>query len=201
MTSRKIIFVLIPITIFIASIFYMVFSSEQTELDKKIIQNTNFIKIETTEPKTDDEISKEIEEKYNKIEEENESSGYKVLPRDWQKSGPFSIDRKEYALGEKIFLTIENLGINEKGQISILRTLNQTHYKVWTTYSFDGEIDESFNIYFEPKISKVADVCSKNDLIGDWVMVFQNTNYENLRFSINDKIVTGDEDSFNEIVC
>ena len=168
----------------------------QNIIPEKIIDNS-----ETQKIKTDNEIFKEIEEKYEDLILKNNSSEYQVLPREWQTSGPFSIDRKQYALGEKIFLKIDGLATNEIGQISILRPLNQTHYSVWTTFPFDGKISESFNVYFEPRLLKLKEICNKDDLVGDWRMVFQNTNYENLKFKIMDKIVPGDEKKFSTPVC
>ena len=195
-------FLIIPIILVIIG-FSIIDNEQQKEIipKEKIIQS-EFIKQNETQPiKTDEEILLEIENRYSEIEMVNTVSDYQILPREWQTSGPFSIDRKEYALGEKIFLMVENLRVNEKGQISVLRPLNQTHYSVWTTYSFDGEVAPAFNIYFEPKLFNYKQICDKNDLIGEWVMVFQNTNYENLRFKIIDQIVTGDENKFNTSVC
>ena len=176
-------------------------SEKEIISEENIIYKKNVEGLETQKIKTDEDILKEIDEKYNQIEQKNDSDGYEFTKRDWQKSGPFSIDRKEYGLGEKIFMVVEGLKINERGQISVLRPLNQTHYSVWQTYSFDGEISESFNIYFEPKLLKPKNICDKSDLIGNWAIVFQNTNYDNLKFKIIDIIVTGDEDNFNIPVC
>ena len=202
MNRKKNILIIIPlIVIGIAVLFISTESTKDIIQEDRIIQQTKLKEIEIMEEKTDEDILQEIETKYNELEKRTNSTEYKVMPREWQTSGPFSIDRHEYALGEKIFLNVNSLEINEIGQISILRTMNQTHYKVWTTYNFDGTYGESFNVYFEPKLSKFQEICSKDDLIGEWVMVFQNTDYENLRFKINDKIVPGDENNFNLSVC
>ena len=192
------------IPIVIGFIAFVIFSSEYKKeiiSEENIIYNKNFEELETQIIKTDEEILKEIDEKYNQIEQKNDFYDYELTHREWQKSGPFSIDRKEYALGEKIFMIVEGLKINENGQISVLRPLNQTHYSVWQTFTYDGKVSESFNIYFEPKLLKPKQICEKNDLLGNWVIVFQNTNYENIRFKIIDKIVTGDEEKFNNPVC
>ena len=45
------------------------------------------------------------EESKNKIEEE------------WIKSGPFSIDKTEYNLGEKIFIVVDGLKQEDKGKV------------------------------------------------------------------------------------
>ena len=194
--------VIIPLIIIGIIIGFIINEQSNDEIPlENIIEQRNFDGMEFNKIKTDEEIFNEIEERYDQINKKNESDDYQVMERQWQKSGPFSIDRKEYALGEKIFLIIEGLKANEFGQISVLRTLNQTHYSVWQTYDFDGAYGESFNVYFEPKLFKQSEICSKDDLLGNWIMVFQNTNYENLKFKIVDKIVAGDEDKFNTPVC
>ena len=43
---------------------------------------------------------------------------YKPQPRDWQVSGPFEIDRTQYALGEQIFLRVGALAPDENGQVA-----------------------------------------------------------------------------------
>ena len=40
-------------------------------------------------------------------------------------------------------------------------------------------------------------ICDKvDDIIGEWVVVFRGTNYENLKFEITDEILPGEEDSY-----
>ena len=190
------------VSIVVVSLGIGIFTTEpEIEIisNEKIVLDKNFQESEMQKIKTDEEIMKEIDDNYNKIEQKLNEQEF--VPREWQKSGPFSIDRKEYRLGEKIFVIVEGLKINEKGQISVLRQTNQTHYTVWETYNFDGNIRESFNIYFEPKLLKPKNICEKDDLLGNWVMVFQGTNYEKLKFKIIDNIILGDEEKFNNPVC
>ena len=127
-------------------------------------------------------------------------SDYKPAPRDWQISGPFEIDRKQYALGENIFLRVGALAPDENGQAAFLRTFNDTHYEVYFTIPFDAS-KPVFNQYFKPQVSKTTGICTKDYLIGNWTVVFQGTNYPNLKFEIIDLIVTGDEESYNKVVC
>ncbi len=125
---------------------------------------------------------------------------YTVPPRDWQVSGPFEIDRTQYALGEKIFFRVVALAPDEKGQAAFLRQSNETHYTVYITIPFDGS-KPSFNQFFHPQVSKAKGVCTKDYLIGNWTVVFQGTNYPNLKFEIIDLIVPGDEEGYNKVVC
>ncbi len=124
-------------------------------------------------------------------DQESEDTDYKPLPKDWQSSGPFEIDRSKYAIGEKIFLVVHELKFDEKGQIDIMRPVNATHQAVWDSIPFDGAKKPRFDFYFEPKIERHGAFCSVNDLIGKWSFVFRGTNYANLDFEIDKRVVRG----------
>jgi hypothetical protein len=83
------------------------------------------------------EIS-DIDKKLDEIEKKAAGNFYKPSPREWITSGPFQIDRSEYLMGEKIFIKIGGLGIDEKGQVAFLKQSNETHYTVYQTIPFDG---------------------------------------------------------------
>jgi len=133
----------------------------------------------------------EIQERLDEIKRIANETDYKPLPREWITSGPFQIDRSEYAIGEKIFIRIGGLEFDAKGQIAVMRPLNATHYSVYTTISFDGAQKSGFNYYLEPQISKFRELCSVDDIMGKWSLVFRGTNYPNLYFDITEKIVPG----------
>ena len=200
MNGKKLILVLIPIVVVILSIIFI--QNQYQDIDNlEIIEEEIIIEETQVSEKTDEQIFSEISDNYEKIENNVEQDEFFTRDREWPTSGPFSIDRTEYGLGEKIFFKAEGILPPENGQIVFLRYLNETHYKVWTTYTFDGMKKNAFNIYFEPAISKTKNICDKDDLLVDWIITFRNTNYENLYFSIIDKIVPGDEEKFSKIVC
>ena len=146
------------------------------------------------------EMTPEVQEKLNEIEKINLENKYSPKDREWITSGPFQIDRSEYILGEKIFLRIGGLSYDEKGQTAFLRPSNSTHYLVYVTIPFDGSDKSEFNYYLEPDLSKLKGICSVNDLVGDWRVVFRGTDYPNLEFKITEEILSGDEDEY-EPVC
>ena len=148
----------------------------------------------------EEEIIPEIQDKLDEIEKINLENEYSPKPREWITSGPFQIDRSEYVIGEKIFLIIGGLQYDEKGQVAFLRPLNDTHYEVYLTIPFDGAKKNAFNYYIQPQLSKARGICSVDDIIGDWTVVFRGTDYPNLKFKITDKILPGEEDSY-ESVC
>ncbi len=171
-----------------------------------IIISVIFVQLFLTDESTvveENIILTNVTDENNNIDQEvlpRNQTVYTVPPRDWQVSGPFEIDRTQYALGEKIFLRVGALAPDEKGQAAFLRTFNDTHYEVYFTIPFDGS-KPVFNQYFKPPVSKVNGICSKDYLIGNWTIVFQGTNYPNLKFEIIDLIVPGDEEAYNKVVC
>jgi len=133
----------------------------------------------------------EIQEKLDEIKKVAEQSEYEILPREWITSGPFQIDRSEYAIGEKIFIRIGGLEIDELGQMVVMRPLNSTHHKQYLTIPFDGSDRSAFNYYLEPQINKKRAICSIEDIAGIWVLTFRGVDYPNIEFKINKKIVPG----------
>ena len=145
-------------------------------------------------------ITPEIQDRLDEIEKQNIENEYKPKDREWIASGPFQIDRNEYILGEKIFLRIGGLQFEESGQVVFLMPSNGTHHTVYISIPFDGTNKSAFNYYLEPDLSKIRDICSVDDLIGTWKVVFRGTDYSNLEFRITEEILPGDEEDY-EPVC
>jgi hypothetical protein len=171
-----------------------------------IIISVIFVQLFLTDDTTDVEeniILTNVTDEINNVDQEvlpRNQTVYTVPPRDWQVSGPFEIDRTQYALGENIFLRVRALPPDENGQAAFLRPTNETHYTVYFTIPFDSS-KPSFNQYFHPQVSKAKGICTKDYLIGNWTVVFQGTNYPNIKFEIIDLIVPGDEEGYNKVVC
>ena len=186
--------VIIPIIIAIITI---------TAISLATFQQPDGMEVEDTldrELMPQQEITLEIQEKLDDIEKNNLENVYKPKDREWITSGPFQIDRTEYILGEKVFLRIGGLMNDEIGQVVFLRPSNATHYTVYATVPFDGSDKPAFNYYIEPDLAKSRDICTIDDLIGDWRVVFRGTDYPNLEFRITEQIIPGDEEHY-EPVC
>ena len=170
-------------------------------------EESNTIKVEDAINKElENNVTPEIQEKLDQIEQNVEDVKYletdydPTREREWITSGPFQIDRSEYALGENIFIRINTMDATEKGQIAFLRPTNGTHYSVYLTIPFDGA-KPSFNQYFTPDLSKVKGICSIEDLVGEWTVVFRGTNYENIKFTVSNEIIVPGEELRFEPVC
>jgi len=164
--------------------------------------NSDFVEVENTldkEIRPNEETTPEIQSKLDEIEKKKLENTYSPKEREWITSGPFQIDRSEYRIGEKIFLRIEGLTPNEKGEVVFFRPLNNTHHDIYISIPFDGSQKSAFNNYLQPQLSKNRGYCTVDDFIGNWVVGFRGVNYPNLEFKINEKIIPGDEDSYEKL--
>ena len=118
--------------------------------------------------------------------------------REWIASGPFKIDRSEYLLGEKIFVNIDALNVNEKGKVVFLRPVNSTHYSPYHIMPFD-ETGQRNNYYFTPDLSITRSICNTDELVGNWKVVFQGTKHLDLKFKVVEEILPGNEKRYDPI--
>ena len=130
----------------------------------------------------------------------NEETSKNKIEEKWVKSGPFEIDKAEYKMGEKIFLTTKNILPEDKGTVQFLRPLNDTHHKSYIRIPFDGMEKEHFNYYFEPRFNQFKGLCSMDDIAGNWIVKFIGTQYEDINFEILSQPSSWDKRTF-ESVC
>ena len=133
------------------------------------------------------------------------NSNQETVEEEWTndivRSGPFAIDKSQYNLGEKIFITVTNLPEDEKGEMIFFRPMeNGDGWRNYTTMKFDGQAKEQFNLYFEPKLSEMKKICTTNELTGIWMVKFVGTEYSNMSFEILNQTSSWDERVF-EPVC
>jgi hypothetical protein len=186
MSSLKIV---IPIFVSI-TIVVIIFNLTQNEtVEEQVPEIKNLSEVERLLDKV----------KADKMENEKSDNPHIPRERDWVTSGPFKIDRSEYLLGEKIFVNIDALNVNEKGKVVFLRPGNSTHYSPYHIMPFDGSGQRN-NYYFTPDLSIKEGICSTNELVGDWKVVFQGTKYSDLEFKIAEGIIPGNEERY-EPVC
>ena len=130
----------------------------------------------------------------------NEEMSKNKIEEKWVKSGPFEIDKSEYNVGEKIFLTTSGLLPEEKGLVQFLRPINDTHHKSYSKLPSDGMNGQKFNFYFEPRLFEYKGICSMDDLTGNWIVRFFGTQYEDINFEILNQTSSWDDRTF-EPVC
>ena len=139
----------------------------------------------------------EINSMLKKIEEDkkaNEQSDNPYYPseREWISSGPFKIDRTEYLLGEKLFLNLDYVDKNTKGTMIFSKIINDTHSYQYKKINFDGSKYQQ-NFYLGFTLNGARGLCNADQLIGDWKLIFEGTNYDSIKFKVLDRIIPGYE--------
>ena len=132
----------------------------------------------------------------------------------WRESGPFSIEKYEYFLGEKIFFRVSDIPKDVKGEAVFFRpasipnvekisdgvSTDTNAKKKNIGIEFNGELKQSFNRYFEPRLNELRKICSSDELIGEWKIVFHGTQYDDIDFKILNQTASWDERTW-EPVC
>ncbi len=116
--------------------------------------------------------------------------------KNWNKSGPFNINQFEYQIGELIFISVNGLRPNDVGSIVFILPNGTTTY---LAIPFDGNAKPVFNQYFKPAISKARQICDINDLVGEWTVLFNGTDYAPINFKILNETERGEEHNFSRI--
>ena len=129
----------------------------------------------------------------------NEETTTNEIEEIWLKSGSFEIDKSQYNMGEKIFLSTTNLLPEDKGIAQFLRPLNDTHHKLYIKIPFNGMEKQQFNYYFEPRLQEHRGICSMDDLAGNWRVRFNGTQYEDINFELLAQPSSWDERTFEPI--
>ena len=116
--------------------------------------------------------------------------------KDWNRVGPFAVNKHEYKIGESVFFIAENLDPSDSGN-AVFVLPNGT--KAYLSLPFDGNKKSGFNYYFKPSVSAARKICSTNDLIGEWTVVFKGTQYSPIKFTFINETLPFEKGTFNRI--
>ena len=135
----------------------------------------------------------------DRIKNEQSENPYKPKEREWISSGPFKLDRSEYVLGERLFVNLDYIDKNTKGEMIFTKILNNTHVYEYKKIKFDGSKPQN-NFYIGMNLNMPRGLCNVDQLIGNWELRFEGTNYESIKFKVLDQILPGSEKNY-EPVC
>ena len=160
----------------------------------------NDVNNKTSEFEETDEISSMLKKiNDDRILNEQSENPYYPQEREWISSGPFKIDRSQYYLGEKLFVNMEQIDHNTKGEMVFSKILNDTHDYRYKTIKFDGSKYQQ-NYYFGFSLNEARGLCEKDKLVGNWKVTFEGTDTEIIKFKVIDKVMPGYERQY-EPVC
>ena len=129
---------------------------------------------------------------------EQSENPYYPKEREWISSGPFKLDRSEYVLGEKLFVNIDNINKNTKGQVIFSKIINDTHSYDYKKIKFDGSKPQN-NFYIGINLNMARGLCNVDQLIGNWELIFEGTNYESIKFKVLDQYMLGSEKLYTPV--
>ena len=104
-------------------------------------------------------------------------------------SGPIAVTKYEHKLGENVFFLIRGLQSDEIGAIGVF-TPNGILFK---TIYYDGSKKPDFNQFIFPDTTAELDICTPEELVGIWKIVFTDKKYPALEFKIIDEYIDGGE--------
>ena len=121
------------------------------------------------------------------FQDENENN--KIVKDTGVYSGPITVLQYEHRLGESVFLHIRGLKLHESGNIYIF-TPQEILFK---TIPYDGSLKANFNQYFTPDTSAILQICTPEDLVGKWRIIFEDGSYAPLEFEFTTEYIRSGE--------
>ena len=109
----------------------------------------------------------------------------------WVTSGPFSINKNQYKLGENIFMIVSGLKPTDVGVIDIADPAGITFTKI----PFNGTMKSSFKQFFKPETLSSLGLCNATDLVGHWNIIFRGVPYKSIPFEITNEYISGEKGS------
>ena len=104
-------------------------------------------------------------------------------------SGPFSIDKEKYRLGDNIFMVVTGLRPSDAGKMIVYDPKGGT----FTQVPFNGTMKSDWNYMFKPDTVRLEKLCTPQDLVGNWSIVFQGTSYKSITFQVTNEWDQGSE--------
>ena len=117
-----------------------------------------------------------------------------VYPDNPQLLGPLQINKDKYLLGENVYVSLKDLRPQDMGSILFI-TPDKIIYDEW---GFNGNEREFQKKYFKPQLLKSKELCEKEDLIGEWTVMFRGYDLAKLHFEILPDILPNQEHQFIE---
>jgi len=104
-------------------------------------------------------------------------------------SGPLTLTKPQYKISENIFIIIDGLKEDEKGNIRFF----VPDGRLYRTIAYDGAIKSSVNQYFRPDTSYLTQFCVQEEFVGEWTVTFDNNAYPPLKFEIINEHIGGSD--------
>ena len=117
-----------------------------------------------------------------------------VYPDNPQLLGPLQINKDRYLLGENVYVLLKDLKAGDKGSVLFITPEG----KIYDEWGFNGSEREFQKKYFKPQLLKSKNLCEKEQLIGEWTVMFKGYDMAKLYFEMLPDILPNNESYFEE---
>ena len=121
-----------------------------------------------------------------------QSVSHVVYPDNPQLLGPLQINKDKYLLGENVYVILKDLRPQDKGSILFLTPENI----IYDEWGFNGLERESQKKYFKPQLLKGKNLCEKDDLVGEWTVMFKGYDMAKLNFEMLPEVLPNQENQY-----
>ena len=121
-----------------------------------------------------------------------QSVAHVVYPDNPQLLGPLQINKDKYLLGENVYVILKDLRPQDQGSILFI-TPRGIIYDEW---GFNGSERDFQKKYFKPQLLKSKNICEKQELVGEWTVMFKDYDLAKLHFEIIPDILPNHGKSF-----
>ena len=123
-----------------------------------------------------------------------QSVAHVVYPDNPQLLGPLQINKDKYLLGENIYVFLKDLRPQDKGSVQFFTPGGV----LYDTMGFNGEERDFQKKYFKPQLLKSKNLCEKEQLVGEWTVMFRGYDLAKLHFEVLPDILPNHESHFVE---
>ena len=117
-----------------------------------------------------------------------------VYPDNPQILGPLQINKDKYLLGENIYVILKDLKPVDKGTVQFFAPGGELYQEM----GFDGKERDFQKKYFKPQLLKSKQMCTKEQLIGQWTVMFEGYDMAVINFEIIKDVLPNMEHQFVE---
>ena len=121
-----------------------------------------------------------------------QSVSHVVYPDNPQILGPLQINKEKYLLGENVYVIITGLKPQDKGSVLFITPGGI----LFDEMGFNGENREFHKKYFKPQLLKSKDLCKKEQLVGQWTVMFRGYEEAKLYFEMLPDILPNQENQY-----
>ena len=120
-----------------------------------------------------------------------------VYPENPQSLYGLTINKDKYLLGENVYVTVTDIPMGLKTQAIFYTPSGKQFFEI----KIDGDKTSGFKQYFKPQLLQNRNLCDVNDLIGTWMVMFENNPTDKLYFEMPGEYLPNTEKHFDAITC